>query len=356
LIFSSTPVTFNASSAFDRQELALTFYFRIREKLRFNPLVQRAFYTAESLRYSIHSNLSSQIVRRAALLSGPGRGVAVCARIKDEAPVLDEWLKYHMLAGVSHFFLYESFSSDDFREVLRPWVERGCVTLLADWPTVPVTPYAEKDCILRCLNRFEWVGFLDVDEFLVLRDGSSIGDFLARYRESPGVAFHWMLFGSNYHIQPPADSIIRAYTRRAAQPNQHVKVFVRPEQVTHCRNPHSCQYKGLRHAVTEAGAAVYGSFLVHPVVRDGWIAHFHCKSEAEYMAKIRKQEACDRVAMKFQRRTEESRRKLLVESNAVEDLSVQTYYGQRCASLGVPPTLLLDNQSRDDQAFSALPV
>ena len=336
---------FNASSPFCLARSGLSLYFKIREKVRFNPLVQRTFYAAESLRYSLRSDLSRQIESRSRLVPGPPRGVALCARIKDEAPVLNEWLEYYTLAGVSHFFLYESFSSDNFREVLRPWIENGRVTLLADWPTVPVTPYAEQDCILRCLNRFEWVGFLDVDEFLVLRDGSSIGDFLARFGETPGVAFHWIFFGSNHHVERPAGPVIRAYTRRAAEPNRHVKVFIRPDQVTHCRNPHSWQYKGRRHAITEAGVPVYGSFVMQPIVQNGWIGHFHCKSEVEYIAKIRKQEACDRVAMKFQRRNEESLQKLLVESNQVEDLSVQEYYRQRCAAVGLSPGLLWETVS-----------
>jgi hypothetical protein len=318
----------------------LSVYFKIRETLRLNPCVQRLVYTSESLRYALRSSLSDHIRRRADAVPALANGVAVCLRIKDEAPFLAEWLDYHAAAGIEHFFIYESFSSDNFREVLQPYVDRGTVTLISDWPYVPVTPYAERDCILRALNRFEWVGFLDVDEFLAIADGSGIGEFLSRFPDAPAVAFHWFMYGSSGHKIKPAGSVIQAYTFRCARPDQHVKVFVRPGQVTHCRNPHSWQYKSMRHAISEAGQPIYGSFSMKRIVRNAWIAHFFCKSEDEYRAKMTKREDCDRVAQKFKRRSEESLRKTLVECNQVEDLSVQNYYRRRCEALSISPELL----------------
>lgn len=315
-------------------------YFTIREKVRFIPWVQRLIYTVEGLKYARGGALSQQIERRSKLVPGPGKGVALFTRIKDEAPVLEEWIEYYRVAGVSHFFFYESFSSDNFREVLRPYIEEGLVTLIADWPCVPVTPYAEEDCVLRALNRFEWLGFLDVDEFLVIKDGSSIGDFLARYGDAPAVAMHWVFFGTSGHKTRPTGNAIRSYTRRDAEPDRHVKIFLRPEGVTHCRNPHSWQYKNMRHAISEAGYPVYGSFSMTPQVKNAFVGHFHCKSEDDYLSKLKKMEACDAVAMKFQRRSEEAMRNNMERWNRVEDFSVQTYYRHRCEAMHVSPVLL----------------
>ncbi len=309
--------------------------------LRMNPLVQRLIYTFGALLHSRGSSLAGRIQRRREIVVSQGNGLAICVRIKDEAPFLLEWLDYYRAAGIGHFFIYESFSSDNFRDVLQPYVDQGIVTLMADWPYVPVTPYAEEDCILRTVDRFEWVGFLDVDEFLVISDGSSIGEFLSHFPGAPAVAFHWYLFGSSGLKQRPPGAVIRAYTFRDAKPDRHVKVFLRPEEVTCCRNPHSWYYRGMKNAISEAGEPIYGSFSMQRVVRNAWIGHFHCRSEEEYLAKIKKREACDRVAMKFHRRSEEQLRKSLVEWNQVEDLSVQDYYRTRCKALGIPPVLLL---------------
>lgn len=319
----------------------MSIYFRIREPLRLNPIVQRLIYTFEGLFVSPRCALSGLIKRRKPFVPLRGKGVAICTRIKDEAPYLLEWLEYYKAAGVDHFFIYESFSTDNFREVLQPYIVQGIVTLLADWPYVPVTPYAEEDCILRTLNRFEWVGFLDIDEFLVIKDGSSVGEFLSRFPGAPAVAFHWLCYGTSGHKQKPQGAVIRAYTFRDSEPNFHVKVFVRPEEVTYCRNPHSWHYRGMRYAISEAGVPIYGSFSKKSIVQNAWIGHYHSKSANEYIEKIKKTEACDRVALKFQRRSEAVLSKSLMKWNQVEDLSVQNYYRRRCEAMSIPPDLLL---------------
>ena len=41
--------------------------------------------------------------------------LSVCAIFKDEASYLKEWIEYHKLVGVQHFYLYENENeSDDF--------------------------------------------------------------------------------------------------------------------------------------------------------------------------------------------------------------------------------------------------
>ncbi len=66
--------------------------------------------------------------------------LSVCAIYKNEARYLAEWIEFHLLAGVEHFFLYDNNSTDDHRDVLAPYVRAGLVSV-TDWPPVP-TPGA----------------------------------------------------------------------------------------------------------------------------------------------------------------------------------------------------------------------
>ncbi len=51
--------------------------------------------------------------------------LAVVAIFKDEGKYLREWVDYHLLAGVEHFYLYNNDSSDDYAKVLAPYVENN---------------------------------------------------------------------------------------------------------------------------------------------------------------------------------------------------------------------------------------
>lgn len=121
--------------------------------------------------------------------------VSVCAIYKDEAPYLREWIEFNRLVGVDHFYLYNNNSEDDHREVLRPYLESGLVTL-TEWPEDHAQVKAYEDCIRRFSDRTQWIGFIDIDEFIVPLECSSIADFLPRFRNRPAVLIYWRLFNS----------------------------------------------------------------------------------------------------------------------------------------------------------------
>ena len=50
--------------------------------------------------------------------------VAVCAIFKNESVFLKEWLEYHLLIGVEHFYLYNNFSEDNYQTSLLLYRER----------------------------------------------------------------------------------------------------------------------------------------------------------------------------------------------------------------------------------------
>ena len=39
--------------------------------------------------------------------------VSICAIFKNEAKYLREWIEFHKIVGVEHFYLYNNFSTDD---------------------------------------------------------------------------------------------------------------------------------------------------------------------------------------------------------------------------------------------------
>jgi len=97
-------------------------YWKIREKIRLNPIVSRSIYIAQSaIKLFSRSEFSSKVAV-AAKRSGAGDGVALCVRIRDEAPDLTEFVEYYLAAGISQIFFYEARSTDNFREVLEPFI------------------------------------------------------------------------------------------------------------------------------------------------------------------------------------------------------------------------------------------
>jgi hypothetical protein len=313
-------------------------YFRIREKIRRNGHVAACIYRVQSVLYSNFGSFRRQVIRTSRRLGiqSPS-GVALCCRIRDEARFLGEWMEYYLAAGVRHVFFYEKLSQDNFREVLRPYIDRGLVTLIEDWPNVPVSPSADHDCILQALGRFEWVGFIDADEFVVIKDNRTIGEFLADHSKKAAVALHWYMFGSNGHKERPAGPVIAEYVRREKNPNIHVKCFVQPASVARFRNSHSWYYRGMRCAVNENGSGVRGSVAFPPTAQKAWINHYHTKSEQDYFEKAARKSVLDTVGIRYNTRTAERLAIADPKANAIVDDCAARYYAARCEALGIRP-------------------
>ena len=49
--------------------------------------------------------------------------INVCSIIKNEAPYLLEWVLFHKLIGVDKFVLYDDYSTDNTKEVLKPLID-----------------------------------------------------------------------------------------------------------------------------------------------------------------------------------------------------------------------------------------
>ena len=57
--------------------------------------------------------------------------LTVTAMIRNSGPYLREWLEYHVLVGVEHFYLLDNASDDSTtRELLAEYEQRGLVTHL----------------------------------------------------------------------------------------------------------------------------------------------------------------------------------------------------------------------------------
>ncbi|OYV62493.1 MAG: hypothetical protein B7Z71_01005 [Acidocella sp. 21-58-7] len=153
------------------------------------------------------------------LMTRPKYRYALVACARWETRYITEWLTYYSALGYDHVYLY--CNDDDpvelYRQVL-PFVT-GALPFVTfrHYPQQGAQPQMYADFLARNRADCEWVSFLDVDEFLRLPPGQSIGDFMARF--SPDidcVMFNLIYFGPNGHKTPPDGPVLETLTAREA--------------------------------------------------------------------------------------------------------------------------------------------
>lgn len=125
--------------------------------------------------------------------------VSICAIFKNEAKYLKEWIEFHTIIGVEHFYLYNNNSEDDYLSVLTPYIEQGIVDLI-EWPMAQGQIPAYHHCVENYAKETAWIGFIDIDEFVVPKAYDSIADFLENFRSRPAVLLYWKMFGTSGRI------------------------------------------------------------------------------------------------------------------------------------------------------------
>jgi hypothetical protein len=214
--------------------------------------------------------------------------LSICAVTKDER-YLREWVEYHRIVGVEHFYLYDG--SVPQQTDLASQVQEGVVTLIP-FPGDRQQFNAYNHCLRNFKNESRWIAFIDADEFLVPNQCDNLQDILPDYESFGGLAVSWMIFGSSYHILRPKGLQIENYTLRARNEDwPGVKSIVQPSYtISVSANPHIFTYKDGYTCVNEDFELVSraGSKTVNRIIQ---LNHYFSRSYQDFKDKIRRGKA-----------------------------------------------------------------
>lgn len=165
-------------------------------------MAKRCFSLVESFYYKSYQYLYRISIKEKKY------NVSICAIFKNEATYLKEWLEFNHLVGVEHFYLYNNNSEDDYEVVLKPYIKSGLVTLI-DWPQ----NQRQMECYQTCIKDFsaetKWLGFIDIDEFIVPKSTDSIYEFLKPFENKAGaVNLYWKLFGTSGRLDRDLSGLV----------------------------------------------------------------------------------------------------------------------------------------------------
>lgn len=133
--------------------------------------------------------------------------VSICSIFKNESDFLQEWIEYHLLIGIEHFYLYDNESEDKPENVLQPYIDRGIVSL-KPWAGKHAQMSAYKDFYDSYRDETQWVSFLDIDEFICPNNKTNIRDWLKTYRKYPAILIYWKMFGTSGQMRHDATKLV----------------------------------------------------------------------------------------------------------------------------------------------------
>ena len=232
--------------------------------------------------------------------------LAVVTILKNEGHYLKEWLDYHLLAGVDHFYLYDNDSNDNYDEIIAPYVKAGLVTsekISGESAQFAAYDFAVRDYRFHC----RLMAFIDLDEFIFPKNttatiSETLDEILKNFPDASGVAINWQLFGSNgqetadfsrgvlerFTRRAPVDWVVPIPNRKISGGNAQIKTVADPRKIYFFSSAHFPIYFEGNYSVNEIGGRV-DSYCNEPVTAEKIaLNHYNAKSREEFLVKIKR--------------------------------------------------------------------
>ena len=148
---------------------------------------------------------------------------------KNEDFYIDEWMDYHFKLGFDDIFIY----ANDWTYNTH---KKNIYIIPIYGQYMQTTAY--NHFIQTFNNKYNWVAFFDVDEFLVLNKHNNIKELLHDYLHCNAIGINWALFGNNKHTKVINHNynVLSRFKKRSKQDhkdNKHIKTIVRLPSSVH---------------------------------------------------------------------------------------------------------------------------
>ena len=168
--------------------------------------------------------------------------VAICAIAKMENIYIREWVEHHLTLGVDKIFLYDNndINGENFYDVIPDYIDEGRVELVdyrgkkTEDVKLSVQVQAYQDCYDRYSSSYDWIAFIDCDEFIHLEHHKNIKTFLSqsKFNEFKIVCMNWKIMDDNGLIEYDSRPCMERFTHPsttidAKNQNMFIKSIVR---------------------------------------------------------------------------------------------------------------------------------
>ena len=226
--------------------------------------------------------------------------LALCCMFREETPYIREWVEYHRLVGVERFWLLNNDPDPAAAAEVAPYVDDGTAVLI-DWqggPGVKKQREGFNHVLGLARGQTKWLGFIDMDEFVVPTVAEDLREVLRDYEDFGGLGINWLCYGTSGHADPQPLQIdaYRMCAPYGHELNRNVKVIVRPERTGSVLSPHHCRFVRPWYSVGEDKATYPHTYrqASHAVVR---VNHYSTRSVEDCRRKVAKWAAADSPAL-----------------------------------------------------------
>jgi hypothetical protein len=109
------------------------------------------------------------------------KDIALCVIAKNENLYIKEFVEYYKNLGIKKIYLYDNndINDENFNIILNKYINSGFITIKNIRGKSKIQTLAYNHCYRTNVNKYSWFLFLDVDEFLFIKNNRTLKNFLS---------------------------------------------------------------------------------------------------------------------------------------------------------------------------------
>ena len=142
--------------------------------------------------------------------------VCICTLGKNENRYIIEYIKHYEKYGIDKIYLYDNnnINGERFESKIIEYINKGLVEL-KNWRGLKAQQEnILNDCYKKNNNKYDWIIFNDIDEFIYLKNYFNIKEFLKanHFNKCQIIYLNWLMHTDNNHMYYNNKSLFERFT------------------------------------------------------------------------------------------------------------------------------------------------
>jgi hypothetical protein len=236
--------------------------------------------------------------------------ICLCTLGKNENRYIREFAQYYKNYNVDKIFLYDNndINGERFDIVLNDFLQDKFIKIINWRGKIKEQMKIMNHCYKENFDKYDWLIFYDIDEFIHLENYTDIKQFLnqRKFMNCQKIYLNWILHTDNDLINYDNRSLFKRFPIKDPNINKkkyyipgksilkgHIKNIIIQNMHILNKGLKGCNGFGLESIITNS------NLIKNPDFRYYYIDHFYCKSLDEFTNKINRGSACSYHYLKF---------------------------------------------------------
>ena len=161
--------------------------------------------------------------------------ICICTYVKNQNVYITEFIEFYQKIGVNKIFLYDNDdeNGEKFNDLVKEYIDNNTVEII-DWRGKNnENEIMMNDCYKNNYNKYDWLIFYSIDEYIHIKDNNDIKSFLSeqKFDNCECIYLNWLFHTDNNILNYDNNTLQSRFPLSETQSlnnGSHIKHFVKP--------------------------------------------------------------------------------------------------------------------------------